>query len=158
MSFSEYGQSKDMYKQILRQHMIALKERLSVPMRLKAFLWKSMFNWGEVDYLTVKHEWIFHVFYYKDVISVLSEYFTVENSQARSLWQVSEQKVVLRYDWRNVWEIEMRNDSPKHYREIRFNMMKKRFMDLILDKIINKRQYNDKVIVYWEWIKRFGHR
>lgn len=155
VKFSDYEENKKECKENLRQHMRLLKEKLSEPFRLKAFLWKSMFNWWEVDYLTVKHKWIFHVFYYKDVITVLSENFDVQNSQARSAWQFPEQKVILRYGWVNVWEIEMRNDSEVHYREIRFNMMKVRFMNLMWEKIPNKIQYRENVFVYWEAIKRF---
>ncbi len=158
LKFSDYEKNKIEYKEKLREYMRALKERLSLPMRLKAFLWKAMFNGWEVDYLTIKDWWVFHIFYYKDVITVLSDNFEVQNSQARSIWQFPEQKVILRYNGNNVWEIEMRNDSETHYREIRFNMMKVKFMKLIFEKIKNKSKFCDNVFVYWEATKRFWRR
>ncbi len=42
----------------------------------------------------------------------------------------------------------MRNDSETHYREIRFNMMKVKFMKLIFEKIKNKSKFCDNVFVY----------
>src|SRR4051794_12465667 len=64
----------------------------------------------------------------------------VLNSQARHSDQFPQQKVILKYEGVNLGEIEMRNDSIAHYREIRFNMMK--------PKITFKQNYNDIVILY----------
>lgn len=50
----------------------------------------------------------------------------------------------------------MRNDSPLHYREIRFNMYKPKFMELIFEKISLAKTYGDHVLVYGKASKRFG--
>lgn len=94
-----------------------------------------MFNAGEVNYLTVRHENIYHVFANKDVVRVFADAVNVENSQARSANQVPEQKVIFKYEGTNLAELEMRNDSEIHYRQIRFNMMKSRMMRLLFDKL-----------------------
>ena len=78
--------------------MRALAEKLQQPVRVKAFMNKSIFNGGEVDYLTVKHDGLFHVFYYKDVIEKMSEKLEVCNSRAISAGQTPEQKVLFRYN------------------------------------------------------------
>lgn len=56
-NYSEYiGLKKKDAKENLRIPMRELKDKLSDKRRLKAFLSKSIFNSGEVNYLTVKHE------------------------------------------------------------------------------------------------------
>jgi len=56
----------------------------------------------------------------KDVVKVLSEKISVENSKARQKGQIDDQKVVFKVDKRTIGEIEMRNDSDVHYREVKF--------------------------------------
>ena len=50
--------------------MVQLAEKLKDKTRLRAFLNKSLFNGGEVNYLTVKQDGLFHVFLNTDVIDV----------------------------------------------------------------------------------------
>jgi len=156
LSFEEYQTNKTECKEALRIPMRALAEKLQKPIRLKAFLSKAIFNGGEVDYWTIKHEGVFHVFYYRDVIDVMSKYFEVCNSRAISKGQFPEQKVLLKYNGLNVGEIEMRNDSLIHYRQIRFNMIKPRAMELLFEKIPFTKKYNDNVFLYGQTEKRFG--
>jgi hypothetical protein len=82
--------------------------------------------------------------------------FIVENSKARSTWQFPEQKVIFKYLWLNIGEVEMRNDSEIHYREIRFNMIKPRFMNLVFSNLDNPVIFTEWVLVYWEAKKKFG--
>lgn len=154
--FSDYQSDKIAAKERLRVHMKALLEKLSEKPRLRAFLNKSLFNMGEVNYLTAKHEGIFHVFSNRDILDVLSENLEVANSRARRRGEVAEQKVVFRYEGRNVAELEMRNDSAIHYREIRFNMLKPLIMDLLLEKLPITDKYNEKVVVHGNASKTFG--
>lgn len=154
--FEDYKQDENSAKQRLRPHMVKLAEKLKDPVRLKVFLNKSIFNGGEVDYLTVKHKGLFHVFYNKDVLDVLCKNLEVCNSRAISSRNVPEQKVLLRYKGKNLGEIEMRNDSPIHYREIRFNMLKPRVMSLLFKEISATKKYSHLVLVYGSAGKRFG--
>ena len=155
-TFTEYQTDKIYAKNRLRVHMRALSEKLNDKSRLRAFLNKSLFNGGEVNYLTVKHDGLFHVFLNQDVINVFSENFEVCNSRAISAGQVPEQKVIFRYNGINLGELEMRNDSEIHYREIRFNMIKPKVMELLLDKIPVSGKFGKNVLIHGNAIRRFG--
>lgn len=57
---------------------------------------------------------------------------------------------------KNIGELEMRNDSKVHYREVRFNMLKPRVMKLLFNTIPRTGKLNDKVFIYGNAVKRFG--
>jgi len=134
-----------------------IKDRLQRKALLRAFLAKSMFNGGEVDYLTAFYQNKFYVFHNSDVIKVMGEYFDVENSKTNEKkGGIPEQKVIFRYNEKTVGELEMRNDSPTHYQEVRFNMNIEPFMQLVLSKIPDKKEYNKDVYVYGFANKKFG--
>jgi hypothetical protein len=156
-SFDEYERNKLKAKEQCRVPMRALKELLQEKRRVRSFINKAMFNGGEVNYLTVRHNNLYHVFLNKDVVSVFADAVTVENSQARSANQVPEQKVIFKYNGINLAELEMRNDSPIHYRQIRFNMMKHRMMNLLFDKLQMTKKFNNDVFVYGDASKKFGN-
>jgi len=128
-------------KEKCRIPMRKLAELLKEKRRLKTFIDKSMFNGGEVNYLTVKHEGTYHIFINKNVVDVFANEVEVTNSQARNKNQVPEQKVIFKYKDKNLAELEMRNDSEVHYREIRFNMIKPRMMELLFSTIPRKVKY-----------------
>src|SRR3990167_2918767 len=155
-TFLEYQTDKVSAKDRLRVSMRALFKKLSEKPRLRAFLNKSLFNGGEVNYLTVKHDGIFHVFLNQDVIDVFSENLEVCNSTGRRTGEISEQKILLRYNGINLGELEMRNDSEIHYREIRFNMIKPKVMEILFGKIPMTKKFNGKVSIYGNAPKRFG--
>lgn len=155
-TFGAYTADKMVAKERLRVHMRALLEKLSAKPRLRAFFNKSLFNGGEVNYLTVKDNGVFHVFLNTDVLDVFSQNLTVANSRAISAGQVAEQKVIFLYEGRNLAELEMRNDTKTHYREVRFNMIKPKAMALLLDKIPFTQEYSEKVVVHGNASKKFG--
>lgn len=155
-TFEEYQQNKAEAKEKLRPHMVALSDKLQDGHRLKAFIGKSMFNGGEVNYLTVYERHTFHVFWGKEVERIMAENLEVTNSRARQAGQFPEQKVIFKFEGTNLAELEMRNDSPIHYREIRFNMVKPKAMRLLLSKITLTQQYNDTVILHGEAVRHFG--
>jgi hypothetical protein len=155
-TYEEYQREKNAAKALLRIPMVKLAEKLQEKQRVRAFLNKSLFNGGEVNYLTVKQDGKFHVFLNKDVIQVLGDELQVGNSRAISAGQTPEQKVIFRHDGRNLGELEMRNDSVVHYREVRFNMIKPVVMKLLFAKIPLVKKYNDKVLVYGNASKSFG--
>ena len=155
-TFSAYQRDKVAAKERLRKPMRKLAELLQERRRLRAFLNKSIFNGGEVNYLTVKHDEVFHVFINKDVVKVFSDNLEVCNSRALLVGQMPEQKVLLRYEGRNLGELEMRNDSPVHYREVRFNMIKPKVMELLFSLIPMTNEFNDQVLVYGNASKSFG--
>lgn len=153
----EYEKNKQKYKNALRPHMVSIKEKLSEKQRLRAFLSKSMFDGGQVDYLTVKHDGKYHVFLASEVVTILGDCLEIANSKAITVNQTPEQKVLLKYAGRNVGEIEMRNESEVHYREVRFNMIKPKIMALLFERIPFKSKFKPDVLVYGKASKRFGH-
>jgi len=94
--FRAYQRNKAAAKERLRRPMKKLAELLQDKRLLRAFLNASLFNAGEVNYLTVKHEGVFHVFLNQDVIKVFNESLEVCNSRALASGQVPEQKVLFR--------------------------------------------------------------
>lgn len=155
--YEDYRGNEDAAKQRLRTPMRELKDRLQRRALMRAFLMKAIFNGGEVDYLTIYHEERFHVFRNRDVIDAMGEHFEVENSQARTRSQTPEQKVLFRHDGRNVGELEMRNDSPTHYQQVRFNMNIPNAKQLIFDNITDKSEYSDNVWSYGAARRTFGN-
>ena len=146
--YVEYQKNKEAAKGRLRVVMREIKERLQLRQLLKAFLKKSIFNGNEVDYLSALHDDRFHVFWNGDVVDLLGGAFEVVNS-------IGEQKVLFKYKGFNVGELEMRNDSEKHYREVRFNMLKPKVMDMLLTNIGPRQKYSDNIYVYGAAIKHF---
>jgi hypothetical protein len=154
-SFIEYEKNKEKYKKQLEPNMIKLANKLKEQRMLKAFISKAMFNAGEVKYLTVYHNYKFHIFWWAEVERILSEKLEVDNSRARTPRQFSNQKVIFRYNEVNLGELEMRNDSDIHYREIRFNMLKPKVMQMLFNNIKNKHEFHAKVIAYGDAVKPF---
>lgn len=155
--FDDYIINKVDAKEKCKIPMRLLCEKMQDKKRLKAFINKSIFNGGEVNYFTIKYQNKFHIFENNDVVHCFGNNFTVENSKARNKDQFDDQKVLLRYNKFNIGEIEIRNDSKQHYRKIRFNMLKSRAISLLFDNFYNTVDYyNGNVLVYGGAIKKFG--
>ncbi|OGI57330.1 hypothetical protein A3B85_00400 [Candidatus Nomurabacteria bacterium RIFCSPHIGHO2_02_FULL_37_13] len=155
-NFEDYQKNKKFYKEKLRFLMKELLKKFQEKRRVKTFLGKSIFNGGEVNYWAVKHNNIFHVFSYKDVIDTFADNLMVANSKARSKKETSEQKVLFKYKGNNLGELEMRNSGPNHYKEVLFVMNKLKVLDLLFDKIPMKKKLNNKVLLYGESKKKIG--
>ncbi len=156
---SEYLENKNYYKSLLSQKMINLKDKLSFRETLEAFLDKSFFNAGEVQYLTIKQNDIFHVFHRDDVLSVLTEEISVENSRGNQkvIFKVNNTnpKTAKRFPKITIGEIEMRNDSNVHYREIKFWMRKGLTFGILTNKITKIKNPKPKLKIFGKAIKKF---
>lgn len=120
----------------LREVTGSLKQKLLDEKNLRLFLDKAIFNLAEVDRIAIKKKSVFLVFEKEDVLDILSQSFNVENSSAgnrKTDLNVDGQKILMTYDT-NVVEIEVRNDSVKHYRQLRFNMLKDKALALLESK------------------------
>lgn len=155
-SFNEYTKNKQYYKQELRKSMKELCEKFQEKRRVKTFLAKSLFNGNEVNYLTIKHNDTFHVFLNQDVVNALGQNLVVENSQARRPSETPEQKVLFKYNGKNLGELEVRNSGINHYKEILFVMNKLKVMEILFEKILMTKKLNDKVLIYGNAPRRFG--
>lgn len=166
-TFEEYQQNKVKYKLLLSPHMDALKNKLKDKETLKAFLEKSIFEAGEVEYLTIKYDDFFHVFHRDDVLEVLVNNFKVENSKKRRDGQFDNQKVVFKIPhpdkdnkYITIGEIEIRKDSVIHYREIKFWMEKEKTFKLLINNIQKRKRKgkNIPIYVYGKALKKFLKR
>ena len=110
--FEDYRGNEDAAKERLRTPMRELKDRFQRKALLRAFLMKSIFNGGEVDYLTIWHDELFHVFRNRDVIRAMGEAFLLKILK-RGVAQYPEQKVLFKHMGRNVGELEI---SPNEVR------------------------------------------
>ena len=153
--FDDYRRNPNPSKQRLRTPMRELKDRFQRKALLRAFLMKSIFNGGEVNYLTVLHEDQYHVFLNSDVVRLMGDAFEVTNSGSQGD-NPPEQKVLFRHNGRNVGELEMRNDGLRHYQQVRFNMHIPQAVSLLLT-IEPSQAFNEQVMVYGAAIRRFGN-
>jgi hypothetical protein len=115
---------------------------------LQDFLDEALFNNREVSYLAIKDttyrkDDAFKVFSRKDVLNILSSELFPATSKAGNVpedFNVSGQKTLLCYNTKNglqknIVEIEIRNDSDTHYRQVRFNMYSRDALTLLLNKL-----------------------
>lgn len=153
--YEDYKNNKKFFKEKLKEPMIKLKEKLANVDTLEAFLNKSLFNAGEVNYLTIKDTNVFYIFRNNDVLNGLRKCIKVENSRARREGQMSAQKVVFKYEGTTIGEIEMRNDSKVHNREIKFWLDKIKTIKLLKNNIQEVIKLKDNLFVYGKAIKTF---
>lgn len=121
------------------------------------FLQEALFHSSEVDYLTIKENSIFHIFDAREVIEIIDISVGVFNSKAGQVGQVDDQKVTFKLndDGTTIGEIEMRNDSNVHYKQIKFWMDREKTLDLLRSKITTKKRAGDKIITYGKARTRF---
>lgn len=159
--FEDYRANELVSKERLRTPMRELKDRFQRKALLRAFLMKALFNGGEVNYLTVLDQDEYHIYHCQDVVQVLADALSVENSKAAKKGSPPEQKVVFKYEGRNVAELEMRNDSARHYGEVRFNMMKDRCLHLLRSHapspLTRYLRFDKSIVVYGDACRTFGN-
>lgn len=155
--YDEYRRDPEPAKERLQAPMRELRDKLQDEGLLRAFLMKAIFNAGEVNYLTIFDGGLFHVFLNKDVVAIMADGFEVANSKARRKGEYDDQKVLFRYAACNVGELEMRNDSRQHYREVRFNMNIEPATNLLFERLGPGNFFQQKSVkVYRGAEKRFG--
>lgn len=148
-----------------------VREALSDKSFLRNFLGEAMFKDAEVTYLAVKDstykkDQLFKVFHRDDVLDILSAKLLPSVSKAGRVpedYNVEGQKTLLRYMTRtdtlkNIVEIEVRNDSAVHYRQVRFNMYSKDILHLLLasESSATMNKHGNRVLVYGRAIESFS--
>ena len=158
-TLDDYRDDKPKYKKRLRAPMRAVRQKLSRPQLLRGFFHKSLFN-DRVEFLAVKNGDIFHVFHKSDVLDALCEHVTAVNSQAHGAHQTPEQKVVFKFgkpEPKTLGEIEMRNDSKAHYKEVKFWMHKEQTLLLLVSNITPcKKHPCGKIILHGSAIEKLS--
>ena len=80
----------------------------------------------------------------------------VENSTSRA-GNPDFQKVLFKFNNTNAIELEMRNESPRHYRQIRLNMIAKKCFELLRTHIPDGQRYRGKPMISYERaVSNFG--
>lgn len=153
--YDDYKGNEDAAKIRLQTPMREIKDRLQRKALLRAFLKQSIFNGAEVNYLTILENKKYNVYWNDDVVRAMANSFTVENSKAQGEGQFDAQKVVFRYNNKNVGELEMRNDSTNHYGEVRFNMLKAPAISLLNNAEFQSEQKTPEIIAYGKAIKNY---
>lgn len=103
----------------------------------KDFLSKSIFNDEEVKRLAIQDGASFRVFDSRQVIATLASQTDVVTSGVggqKTDLSIAGQKVIFRAAT-NIVELEVRNDSVRHYRQLRFNMNSRAFLNLLLEHL-----------------------
>jgi hypothetical protein len=125
-------------------------KELSNPGTRKDFFQKSMFNNTEVSHLALSQEKHFEIYSRELVVSALGEGLEPSASKPGTNkldLNVPGQKVLLK-NTSNVVEIEIRNDSEKHYRQVRFNMVTAPAIALLKERSVPDKDRVDKGIVW----------
>ncbi|MCS7150085.1 MAG: hypothetical protein N2Z40_04570 [Caldimicrobium sp.] len=107
--------------------------------------------------MAIKDNRFFHVFWHKDVVKVLSKSYEVSTSKAKREGQMDDQKVLFRVAGITHGEIEMRNDSSMHYREVKFWLSKPLTLNLLREKI-EKNETIGRIVLYGEAIRKLQRR
>ena len=155
---NEYIESKNQ----LAKYTFDVRDKLKNKDALRAFLNEAIFNNDEVTFLAIKdttylNDNLFKVFAKEDVLNILCNQLFPEVSKSRNVpedFNVAAQKTLLCYlknsKVKNIVEIEIRNDSETHYRQVRFNMYSKDVLSLLMDSKnkLNVKKINDGVLVY----------
>ena len=135
---------------------------------LRKFLCEALFDNAEVNFIaikdsTYKKDGLFRIFDKEDVLDILSEKLFPTLSKAGGVpedYNVAGQKTLLIYQntdkkWKNIVEIEIRNDSATHYRQVRFNMYSKDALFLLLNspQCTQSKYISKNVVAYGRAIK-----
>jgi len=154
--YIDYEDNKEPAKLRLQTPMRELKDRFQRKALLRAFLRKSIFNGGEVQYLTVLRDGVFSVYWSDDVVTAMADVFEVVNSVGHRVGQYDAQKVLFRRDGKNVGELEMRNDSEQHYGEVRFSMNREPCLALLDAVGFEEHGWLPEVRLYGRAVRTFG--
>ena len=121
------------------------------------FLQEAIFHSSEVDYLTIKEKNQFHIFDANEVIITIDKATAVANSKAKQDTQMDDQKVIFKLIDKDITigEIEMRNDSQVHYRQVKFWLDRELTLGLFKEKIKPARRKSQKIIVYGRATNKF---
>ena len=154
---NDYEGNKDKYKTQLQFPMRKLADEFNDETVKEAFFLKSLFNGGEVNYLTIqpKGDSQFYVFTNTDVVDCLSKNIDIANSKARRAGQYDDQKVLFKIDGKNAGEIEIRTDSETHYREAKCRLNASKIFNLLKENVGNCIKIKERVIACGSATKKF---
>ena len=152
-------------KERLEKATLSVCEILKDELKRRDFFREALFNNDEVDFLAIidttdKRNKVFEIFTKEDVLDVLSKNLFPRISRAgiHALdYNVGGQKTLFCYvkpdgKEKNIVEIEIRNDSDKHYRQVRFNMYAKDALSLLHLHVKTSQKFSKHIIAHGEAI------
>lgn len=152
----------------LAQSTLAVCRSLEDSRLRRNFLAEALFNLEEVDFLAIKEDKLsptkdFRVFAREDVLDVLTPKLLPLQSRAGHVpedYNVAGQKVLFYYlkdenRTKNIVEIEIRNDSNVHYRQVRFNMYSRDTLGMLINNLSKKpiKSMGPNVSLYGQAVK-----
>lgn len=162
---SKYNRNKEKFKLLLQGPMLELRDFLNesgnnhffIHSNKMIFLQEAIFHSSEVNYLTIKMNSIFNIFDAEEVIKTISSSISLLNSKAHQKGQMDNQKVIFRIISQNhtIGEIEMRNESDAHYRQLKFWLDKRKTFNLLAEKIAPVKKVSKRIITYGRAIRKF---
>ena len=162
-----YVESKNRLALTTQDVSLALQDKVF----LHNFLEEALFNKKEVQFLAVKDstfkkDELFKVFAREEALKILTNKLFPETSGAGRVlvdFNVPGQKTLLRYKKtdiknKNIVEIEIRNDREEKYRHVRFNMLSKDALSLLLEgtQATPFKELCNGVLVYGQAIELMG--
>jgi len=157
--------SKQAAKIALQKPMQELASELQNPKIFKAFIQKTAFEDGQVDYLAILDPDIdqtsakldekkFFVFNAKECVEIICYKAIVMNSKAQGKGQMDDQKVVFKApnlkkpnSYVNIGEIEIRTDK-QNYRRAKMWFDAKRILSLLIREISDFKELSPQIYVY----------
>lgn len=163
-----YESDKRAAKLKLQPYMRLLLAELQKPDIFNAFIEKSLFDGGHADYLSIYpgaakdgiEKKNFHIFHKRDVIETFAAAVDLRNSRARRVEEMDDQKVTFfsKIHKSNIGEIELRNDSDVHYREVKFRLNSPKTFDMLKRQITESREVTPQVTTWGGAINKFRPR
>lgn len=150
-----YVADKAKYKTALQGPMRGLLAEIKKDSIRRAFYQKALFNGEEVNYLSAYDGSVWHVFQAAEVVDYISG-LEVANSVATSrAGSFAEQKVLIKADGINMGEIEVRNDSKQHYREMKLRIIGVKFLPRLIKAYEPAKEFKEGLLVYGQAQKTF---
>ena len=159
LASNKYINSKKKLAESTSQVCIALEDKEN----LRNFLAEALFNIDEVKFLVIREAGEtknnpYNVFLKEDVLDILTEKLFPAVSKAGLTpedFNVAGQKTLLCYlnskgKPKNLVEIEIRNDSKTHYKQVRFNMYSKDALSIFLTGLCHQpvKKVNSRVWIH----------
>jgi hypothetical protein len=133
---NQYFESKNRLRKVTESLSASLESLES----RRNFFRKAFFNNNEVSRLAIEEGRNYVIYSREDVVEILAINLSPSISNAGSRFDdlnIPGQKVVFKYQGRNIAELEVRNEES-HYREIRFNAHARKIATLLKDNTFSE--------------------
>jgi len=145
----EYENNKTEIKNKIIKPIIKLKKYLTNRNNKYNFYNKSFFD-ERVNFFVIYDDDTFYIFDKEEVINTFCDFLNVDTNKTF-------QKVVFKYNNKLLAELEYRTTDDGKYPAILFNMQKRPAFNLLVNKILIKKELNEVLVVYGKAITYFNN-